>query len=178
MPTIHPSITTKFVTVNTLLKRMKHFLTFLKGKKQGLFVLAFSFLTAFSYGQSNSVTILPNEIALEQSKIIYQDSLVKITVLKVNYTNNSDGISHERLTYAYENLSSRTLILNYSRAISYDNQAPKVSDNEIQIELAPNSSLTMTSNPRDKRFYTFSKDLKLTIKKQLTKVELNNITLR
>lgn len=158
---------------------MKHYVRFLLPKKQVLILLLFSLISLFGTSQKESITITVAELEIDQPKTIFQDSMVKIKVVKINYSNNLDGISHERLTYIYENLSSKKITLNLKRTFSYDQKPILPSDaSEIQIELSPNSVLTMNSNPKDKRFYTFSKDLKKTIQKQLTKVEISNITLQ
>lgn len=156
---------------------MKSFLRIFIGGKPYVFLLFFNFILLFSYAQdSQQITIQPLTLKTDEAVVVYQDSLLKISVVKIDYLNQADGISHERLNYVYENLSSKKLTLTLTRSLAYNQEEIKSTDmKEVSIEIEAQSTINMFTNPKDKRCYTFSKDYKNTIQKQLTKVEISNI---
>ncbi|MDP4683647.1 MAG: hypothetical protein NWS40_03050 [Crocinitomicaceae bacterium] len=142
-----------------------------------LLVLVFPMLVHAQ--NSSEINFSSDSLVLNEATELYRDSLVVISLTKVNYDSPQDGIYHERINYHFENLSSKNITISFNRIAVYTPSTSAKGDmNQLEIKLAPHSFADCASHPRDKRFYTFSKDLKNTIRKELQIVQILNIEVR
>ena len=113
-------------------------------------------------------------------KIEFQNSEIKVESAVINSTQPKDGISHELVIFRYTNLTQKNISLSFTRRSYYGNVCFGCDGKEPQfkIELKPGQSLEYSEGERNKLFYLFSKDLKGTIKKQLSKFEITNIVVQ
>jgi hypothetical protein len=158
---------------------MRYLLCLLLTKKvaYSLFLLVFPML--LNAQNSTEINFSAESLVLNEQTEVYRDSLVVISLTKTNFDSPQDGIYHERINYRFENLSSKKITISFNRSTVYTPSTNATGDmNQLQIDLEPHSHADCISNPRDKRFYTFSKDLKNTIQKKLTNVQILNIEVR
>jgi len=113
-------------------------------------------------------------------KIEFQNSEIKIESAIVNLTQPKDGISHEIVIFRYTNLTQKNISLSFNRSSYYGNVCYGCDGKESQfkLDLKPGQALEYKEGERNKTFYLFSKDLKGTIKKELSKFEITNIVVQ
>jgi hypothetical protein len=152
-------------------------LQFIKKLAIPLLVLVFPMLVHAQ--NSSEINFSAESLVLNEKTILYSDSVLVISLMKTNYDSPQDGIYHERINYHFENYSSKQVTISFNRSTTYSPSSGVTADgNRIEILLEPNSIADFTNHPRDKRFYTFSKDLKNTIQRKLTNVQILNIEVR
>ena len=158
---------------------MKYLLCSLFTKKVAIPLLVLVFPMLVHAQNSSEINFSSDSLVLNEATELYRDSLVVISLTKVNYDSPQDGIYHERINYHFENLSSKNITISFNRIAVYTTSTSAKGDmNQLEIKLAPHSFADCASHPRDKRFYTFSKDLKNTIRKELQIVQILNIEVR
>ncbi len=113
-------------------------------------------------------------------KIEFQNSEIIIESAVVNLTQTKDGISHEIVIFRYTNLSQKNISLSFNRSSYYGNVCYGCNGKESQfkLDLKPSQALEYKEGEKNKTFYLFSKDLKGTIKKELSKFEITNIVVQ
>jgi hypothetical protein len=154
---------------------MKNLVKLYDKAKLLIFVLC---LPQLYFSQDGRLEVSVNTLTSNEVYTVYQDSLVVITLKKVNYLNEQDGINHERISYSFLNLTDKLHSVTFKRSLVYENSISLTGDsNEVNLVLNPFERLDMDSNPRNKVLYSFSKDHKNTIKKQLQSVVISNITI-
>jgi hypothetical protein len=155
---------------------MRYLLCSLFTKKVAIPLLVLVFPMLVHAQNSTEINFSAESLVLNEQIEVYRDSLVVISLIKVNYDSPQDGIFHERINYRFENLSSKKITISFNRSTIYTPSTNATGDmNQQEIGLEPHSHADCISNPRDKRFYTFSKDLKNTIRKELQTVRILNI---
>ena len=158
---------------------MKYLLCSLFTKKVAIPLLVLVFPMLVHAQNSSEINFSSDSLVLNEATELYRDSLVVISLTKVNYDSPQDGIYHERINYHFENLSSKNITISFNRIAVYTPSTSAKGDlNQLEIELAPHSLADCVTHPRDKLFYTFSKDLKNTIRKELQIVQILNIEVR
>lgn len=158
---------------------MRYLLCLLLTKKVAIPLLVLVFPMLVSAQNSTEINFSGESLVLNEATELYRDSLVVISLTKTNFDSPQDGIYHERINYRFENLSSKQVTISFNRSTTYSPSSGVTADgNRVEILLEPNSIADFTNHPRDKRFYTFSKDLKNTIQKKLTNVQILNIEVR
>jgi hypothetical protein len=107
----------------------------------------------------------------------YNDASISIKVSKIDYESVSDGIHHERIIFSYSNHTDQVLHLTFDRKIAYNlEELPQSPERSFELVIPANSTLSYgEENKYDKTYYVFSKDLKGTIKKQLSGFEIINV---
>jgi hypothetical protein len=158
---------------------MKYLLCSLFTKKVTIPLLVLVFPMFVHAQNSSEINFSSESLVLNEATELYRDSFVVISLTKTNFDSPQDGIFHERINYRFENLSSKNITISFNRTAVYAPSTNATRDmNQLEIKLAPHSFADCASHPRDKRFYTFSKDLKNTIQKKLTNVQILNIEVR
>jgi hypothetical protein len=139
-------------------------------------LFALLFPTVF-FSQNAEFELQVNTLPVDEVLQVYQDSSLVISLVKVNYQSALEGIHHERIYYSYENRTDRQLTVSFRRQLNFSHSQNSNQDlNEVSLVLAPFEKKDSDSNPRNKVFYTFSKDYKNTIKKHLESIVVSNIT--
>ena len=148
---------------------------------RGLFLFLFiAGLPLFMKAQStDQINFSVESLQLNEETIIYQDDLIVVSLVKTIFESPQDGISHERINYIFKNLSSSKVNVSFNRLAVYLPESQTVGEmKQLEILLEPLAVTDCLTYPRDKRFYTFSKDLKKTISKELISISFLNLEVR
>jgi len=145
-----------------------------------LLILFFCFSTV-TLKSKNYTSINIEKFSINPNwKIEFQNSEIKVESAIVNLTQPKDGISHEIVIFRYTNLSKKNISLSFNRSTFYGNVCYGCDGKESQfkLDLKPGQTIEYKEGERNKTFYLFSKDLKGTIKKELSKFEITNIVVQ
>jgi hypothetical protein len=142
-----------------------------------LFIVTFCFITFIS--KSTNYPVIFNEISKNDInwKIEFQNNEIKVESAIVKLVQPQDGITHEIVIFRYTNLTQKNISLSFNRSSYYGNVCYGCDGKESQfkLDLKPLETIEYKEGERNKTFYLFSKDLKGTIKKELSKFEIINI---
>ena len=107
----------------------------------------------------------------------YNDESITIKHTKIDYESTSDGIHHERIVFSYSNHTNQDIQLSFDRKMAYNQEElPNSPERSFEVIIPANSTIAFgDDNKYDKTYYIFSKDLKGTIKRQLSSFELINV---
>lgn len=118
-----------------------------------------------------------SKLSLNQKIELYSNEKVTISYAKEIFKNDSLAVNQERINFYFENKTDQTLTLNFQKLVKYFNRNVSNDIKITSITLAPKQSLSNKDARFDARFFVFIKDLRGTMKAELEKVELKNITI-
>jgi len=142
-----------------------------------LLILFFCFSTV-TLKSKNYISIYIEKFSNNPNwKIEFQNNEIKVESAIVKLVQPQDGITHEIVIFRYTNLTQKNISLSFNRSSYYGNvcYGCEGKESQFKLDLKPLETIEYKEGERNKTFYLFSKDLKGTIKKELSKFEIINI---
>lgn len=149
-----------------------------KTNSMRLLIIGFlSLLTVTVNAQSeiNPQKITIQELNVNAENVIFSNDKIEILVQKQIVLDSKNGIHHERVTFAFVNKTDQSLTLNFNKLNMYRGSSSTGEGQDYSVTISAHSSKTYSAENNGKTFYSFSKDLKGTIKAELQYIILNNI---
>jgi hypothetical protein len=119
--------------------------------------------------------IIVKDLVLNAEKVIFENHQVKIAIRKEELFDTLNGMHHERVTFHYTNKTNTAISLQFNKLNMYEGSSARGEGKVHKIDLPANSNKIYSDIHKSKSYYSFSKDLKGTIRAELMFIVLNNI---
>lgn len=131
--------------------------------------------TMIAQEEVSQVNIAVQDLVLNTEKVVFENNELKVSLHKVELEDVQNGFHHERITFHYTNKTSEILKVKFNKLNIYSGSTSRGEGRLFEIELDGNSTKEYSQVNKGKTYYSFSKDLKGTIKAELKFIILNNI---